>query len=83
MDQVDSDAAAETIRVGLVDDQAMVRAGFGMLIGSQDDMTVAWQASDGDEVPGKPPADIVLMDCLLYTSPSPRDVEESRMPSSA
>ena len=25
----------------------------------------------------------VLRDCLLYTSPSPRDVEESRMPSSA
>ena len=25
----------------------------------------------------------VLYDCLLYTSPSPRDVEESRMPSSA
>ena len=24
-----------------------------------------------------------LMNCLLYTSPSPRDVEESRMPSSA
>ena len=24
-----------------------------------------------------------LKDCLLYTSPSPRDVEESRMPSSA
>ena len=24
-----------------------------------------------------------LMSCLLYTSPSPRDVEESRMPSSA
>ena len=24
-----------------------------------------------------------LYDCLLYTSPSPRDVEESRMPSSA
>ena len=23
------------------------------------------------------------MPCLLYTSPSPRDVEESRMPSSA
>ncbi len=65
MDQVDSDAAAETIRVGLVDDQAMVRAGFGMLIGSQDDMTVAWQASDGDEVPGKPPADIVLMDVQM------------------
>ena len=25
----------------------------------------------------------LLADCLLYTSPSPRDVEESRMPSSA
>ena len=24
-----------------------------------------------------------MIDCLLYTSPSPRDVEESRMPSSA
>ena len=24
-----------------------------------------------------------VRDCLLYTSPSPRDVEESRMPSSA
>ena len=28
-------------------------------------------------------ADKALWDCLLYTSPSPRDVEESRMPSSA
>ena len=26
---------------------------------------------------------IEVEDCLLYTSPSPRDVEESRMPSSA
>ena len=25
----------------------------------------------------------LLSNCLLYTSPSPRDVEESRMPSSA
>ena len=25
----------------------------------------------------------IINDCLLYTSPSPRDVEESRMPSSA
>ena len=25
----------------------------------------------------------LLIACLLYTSPSPRDVEESRMPSSA
>ena len=26
---------------------------------------------------------ILIYSCLLYTSPSPRDVEESRMPSSA
>jgi len=26
---------------------------------------------------------LLFMNCLLYTSPSPRDVEESRMPSSA
>ena len=26
---------------------------------------------------------LLLQHCLLYTSPSPRDVEESRMPSSA
>ena len=26
---------------------------------------------------------LLVIDCLLYTSPSPRDVEESRMPSSA
>ena len=28
-------------------------------------------------------ADIVLLACLLYTSPSPRDKRQSRMPSSA
>ena len=28
-------------------------------------------------------ATMAAMTCLLYTSPSPRDVEESRMPSSA
>ena len=28
-------------------------------------------------------ADSLKNNCLLYTSPSPRDVEESRMPSSA
>ena len=27
--------------------------------------------------------DLAVTNCLLYTSPSPRDVEESRMPSSA
>ena len=32
---------------------------------------------DGNQAP------IIVEICLLYTSPSPRDVEESRMPSSA
>ena len=33
--------------------------------------------------PAKKPEELVEDSCLLYTSPSPRDVEESRMPSSA
>ena len=28
-------------------------------------------------------SNLLAMDCLLYTSPSPRDAHESRMPSSA
>ena len=32
---------------------------------------------------GITPGLAVIIVCLLYTSPSPRDVEESRMPSSA
>ncbi|WP_293782358.1 response regulator transcription factor [uncultured Aeromicrobium sp.] len=56
------------IRVFLVDDQQMVRAGFRMLIESQDDMTVVGEAGDGAEavnllsVTG---ADIVLMDVRM------------------
>jgi len=30
-----------------------------------------------------PPASVLLKNCLLYTSPSPRDLSTSRMPSSA
>ena len=32
---------------------------------------------------GGPSIPVIHDTCLLYTSPSPRDVEESRMPSSA
>lgn len=35
------------IRVGLADDQLLVRAGFAMVVDSQDDMEVAWQVDDG------------------------------------
>lgn len=53
------------IRVGLVDDQPLVRAGFGMLIGSQEDMAVAWEAGDGAEVPDRTPVEVVLMDVQM------------------
>ena len=36
-----------------------------------------------DHRPDRIAANLILDTCLLYTSPSPRDVEESRMPSSA
>ena len=40
-------------------------------------------AQVGDELYEKGALAILFVICLLYTSPSPRDVEESRMPSSA
>ena len=36
-----------TIRVVLVDDQDLVRAGLAMIVESQDDLTVVGQAADG------------------------------------
>jgi DNA-binding NarL/FixJ family response regulator len=56
------------IRVFLVDDQAMVRAGFTMLVGSQDDMTVVGEAGDGGEAVRRlavTAADVVLMDVRM------------------
>lgn len=53
------------ISVALVDDQPLVRAGFSMLVTSQDDMDVVWQAGDGAGVAGQPAADIVLMDIQM------------------
>ncbi len=40
------------IRVALVDDQAMFRAGIAMVLDSQPDLEVVGQAADGDEVAG-------------------------------
>ena len=37
------------------------------------------KTAEGDVIKGE----LISYSCLLYTSPSPRDVEESRMPSSA
>ena len=56
------------IRVALVDDQQLVRAGFAMLVGSQDDMEVVAEAGSGEEAVAtlaKVPADVVLMDVRM------------------
>ncbi len=56
------------IRVLLVDDQALVRSGFRMLIQSEDDMEVVGEANDGAEALAtlaRTPADVVLMDVRM------------------
>ncbi len=56
------------IRVFLVDDQQMVRAGFRMLVDSQDDMSVVGEAGDGNEAVQRlavTSADVVLMDVRM------------------
>ena len=56
------------IRVMLVDDQAMVRAGFRMILEAEPDLTVVGEAADGVEavelVPRARP-DVVLMDVRM------------------
>lgn len=56
------------ISVGLVDDQQLVRAGFAMVVGSQDDMAVAWEVADGSEAVQRAaaePVDVILMDIRM------------------
>jgi DNA-binding NarL/FixJ family response regulator len=57
-----------TLRVALVDDQAMFRAGIAMVVDSQPDLEVVGQAEDGDEVAAlvadvRP--DVVVMDVRM------------------
>lgn len=56
------------IRVGLADDQPLVRAGFAMILDAEDDMTVVGQADDGAgavelAVDARP--DVMLMDIRM------------------
>ncbi|MFN8020795.1 MAG: response regulator transcription factor [Acidimicrobiales bacterium] len=56
------------IRVMLVDDQAMVRAGFRMIVETEDDITVVGEAADGREaidLARRCNADVVLMDVRM------------------
>ncbi|MEA9985477.1 response regulator transcription factor [Subtercola sp. RTI3] len=53
------------IRVGLTDDQPLFRAGIAMVINSQPDLSVRWEASNGAEavaLSASTPVDVVLMD---------------------
>jgi len=57
-----------SIRVLIADDQAMVRAGFRMILEMQDDMQIVGEASDGAETIAavkKLKPDIVLMDIQM------------------
>lgn len=59
---------SEVIRVGLIDDQALVRAGFAMVINSQSDMGVVLEGADGHEAieqVGRIAVDVVLMDIQM------------------
>ncbi|PYI68763.1 DNA-binding response regulator [Arthrobacter livingstonensis] len=56
------------IRVALVDDQRLVRSGFGMLINSQPDLSVVVEAGNGVEALAgltATAADVVLMDVRM------------------
>jgi DNA-binding NarL/FixJ family response regulator len=57
-----------SIRVLLVDDQAMVRAGFGMILGSDPDISVVGEAASGQEAVTsnrRLRPDVVLMDIQM------------------
>ncbi|MEW1956106.1 response regulator transcription factor [Kineococcus sp. NPDC059986] len=61
-------APENPVRVVLVDDQRLVRAGFRMVIDSQPDLQVVAEASDGADavrVVTSTPADVVLMDVRM------------------
>lgn len=65
---MDETSSTSTITVGLADDQQLVRAGFGMVLDSQPDITVVWQAVDGAEAVTSAmshPVDMILMDVQM------------------
>mgnify|MGYP003378667641 CR=1 FL=1 len=57
----------------------------GLEPGKLNPLAIAVMQEDGIDISNNPTKDVFGMykDCLLYTSPSPRDRTRSRMPSSA
>ncbi|WP_082264808.1 response regulator transcription factor [Rothia kristinae] len=61
-------AEAQTLRVLLVDDQALVRAGFRLVLELEDDIEVIGEAADGGQalrLLAERPVDVVLMDIQM------------------
>jgi len=68
MEQALTNTEVTMIRVVLVDDQALFRAGVRMLVSSQPDMDVVGEAGDGQEaleVVARTHPDVVLMDIRM------------------
>lgn len=56
------------IRLGIVDDDAMVRTGLSFILGGEADIEVAWQAADGAEALARldtDHADVLLLDIRM------------------
>ncbi len=61
-------ASAAVIKVGLADDQALVRSGFAALLDAEDDLQVAGEAADGNEavlLARRERPDVLLMDIRM------------------
>jgi DNA-binding NarL/FixJ family response regulator len=59
-----------TIRILIVDDQALLRAGFRMILGGETDLEVVGEAADGAravDAAGRLAPDVVLMDIRMPT----------------
>ena len=74
----DADGAGPLAGIGLVivDDDPLVRAGLGLLLGGASDVQVVGEAADGDEAPAavvEHEPDVVLMD--INMPPGPNGIE--------
>ena len=88
------EAKTSTLMVNGVEGQFISYSSIGRLTKFEVRNTNPFEITDSNEIcitinlPGDSDQRLLYKDwvykiCLLYTSPSPRDVEESRMPSSA